>query len=122
MGRLTIAEQIEGMRTPEELYELLDPDVMWYSTNVDSNYTCNDRDDVVACIERNLAGGIGGRFEMLREHGDDLVVRPVLVPPVWGSFCQLLRFRDGLIVEMRDFVSPEAASRYAGIDEAGAGL
>jgi hypothetical protein len=49
-------------------------------------------------------------------------VRPVLAPSVWGSFCQLLRFRDGLIVEMRDFVSPEAAYRYVGITDVGADL
>jgi len=119
---LSASGQVTALRTPEELYELLDPDVMWYSSDIDSNCTCNDRDDVIACIECNLAAGIGGRFEVLREHGDDLVVRPVLAPSVWGSFCQLLRFRDGLIVEMRDFVSPEAAYRYVGITDVGADL
>ena len=34
--------------------QLLDPDVMWYSSDLDSNCTCNDKDDAVACIERNL--------------------------------------------------------------------
>ena len=108
---------IAAVRTPEEFYDLLDPDVMWYSDDIDSNRTCNDRDDVVACVERNLATGVTGRFEILSEHDDVVVVRPVLDPPRDGTFCQVFRFRGGLIVEMRDFASPEAAYRYAGIAE-----
>jgi hypothetical protein len=111
---------LAAVRSPEELYELLDPDVMWYSDDVDSNRTCNDRDDVVACIERNVAAGLSGRFDVLGEDGDVVVVRPVLDPPHdAGTFCQLFRFRGGLIVEMRDFASAEAASRYAGLAETG---
>jgi hypothetical protein len=110
------AESITAVRTPEELYELLDPDVMWYSADVNSNYTCNNKEDAIACIERNLAAGLTGRFEVIGERDDFVVVRPVLDPPSEiGAMCQLLRFRDGLIVEMRDFESPEGALRYAGI-------
>lgn len=119
---MSVSEQVTALRTPEELYELLDPDVMWYSSDVDSNCTCNDRDDVIACIQRNVEVGLSGRFEVLRERGDDVIVRPVFEPQFEPRFCQLLRFRDGLIVEMRDFVSPEAAYRYAGITEVGADL
>ena len=116
MGRLTIAEQIAAVRTPEELYELLDPDVMWYSTEVDSNYTCNDREDVIACIERNIAWGLTGRFEVIAARDDFFVVQPVLDPPRTHTFSLLLRVRDDAIVEMRDFASPAAAFRYAGIE------
>ena len=114
---------LAAVRRPEELYDLLDPDVMWYSDDVDSNRTCNDRDDVIACIERNLATSVTGRFDVVCEDGDVVVVRPVLDPPHEGTFCQLFRFRGGLIVEMRDFGSPAAAYRYAGIAEGiGSGL
>jgi hypothetical protein len=112
-----LGSTLAAMRQPEELYDLLDPDVMWYSDDVDSNRTCNDRDDVIACVERNLAVGVTGRFDVLREGEDVVVVRPVLDPPREGAFCQLLRFRGGLIVEMRDFATPEAAYRYAGMPE-----
>src|SRR5262245_58949223 len=108
---------LAAMRRPEERYDLLDPDVMWYSDDVDSNRTCNDRDDVIACVERNLAVGVTGRFDALCEGEDVVVVRPVLDPPREGTFCQLFRFRGGLIVEMRDFASPEAAYRYASMPE-----
>jgi len=121
VGRLSIAEPIAAVRTPEELYELLDPDVMWYSTEVDSHCTCNDKDEAVACIERSLAAGLTGRFDVLREHDDVVVVRPVLDPPRDFNLCMLLRFRDGLIVEMRDFVSPQAAYAYAGLGDGGGG-
>ena len=106
---------VEALRTPEELYELLDPEVMWYSVDVNSNYTCNDRDDAIACIERSLVPGMTGRFEVVGVGADTVVVQPVLDPPRDGSQCLLLRFRDGLIVEMRDFASSAAARSYAGI-------
>lgn len=122
MGRLNLAEQIAKLRIPEELYELLDPDVMWYSTNVDSNYTCNDRDDVVACIERVIADGLGGRFEVLGARDDAVVVQPVFEQPRDHAPCLLLRARDGAIVEMRDFDSREAAFSYAGIDRSPAAV
>jgi hypothetical protein len=116
-----VVETLAALRRPEDLYDLLDPDVMWYSADVDSNCTCNDKDDVIACIERNLAAGSTGRFDVLREHDDVVVVRPVREPPREGDLCLLLRFRDGLIVEMRDFRSPSAADRYAGLAEAAGG-
>jgi hypothetical protein len=115
MGDLGVT--LAAMRRPEQLYDLLDPDVMWYSDDVDSNRTCNDRDDVIACVERNLASGVTGRFDVIGKDGDVVVVRPALDPPRAGTSCQLFRFRGGLIVEMRDFASPEAAYRYAAITE-----
>ena len=59
MGRVTdMVAAVEALGTPEQLYELLDPDVMWYSSDVNSNYTCNDREDAIGCIERSLAAGV----------------------------------------------------------------
>ena len=116
MGRVTdIVGAVEALRTPGQLYELLDPDVMWYSSDVDSNYTCNDREDAIACIERNLAAGMTGRFEVVGAGAETVVVQPVLDSRRESSQCLLLRFRDGLIVEMRDFDSSSAARSYAGI-------
>ena len=116
---MTLTQTLASLRRPDELYELLDPDVMWYSANLDSNFTCNDKDDAVACIERGVADGLTGRFEVLAEHDDIAVVQPVLDPPRGGGFCLLVRFRDGLIVALRDFASPRDALAYAGIVESG---
>ena len=118
---MTIGEVVTTLRRPEELYDLLDPEVMWYSTDVDSNCTCNDKDDVVACIERNAEAGLTGHFELVGERDDFVVVRPVLDPPRPDRACLLLRFRDGSIVEMRDFDSPQGACAYAGIPAPAAG-
>ena len=112
---MTIGQTIAAFTQPEQLYELLDPDTMWYSADVDSSRTCNSRDDVIACIERNLTAGMTGRFEVLAEHDEVVVVQPVLDPPRTGTGCLLVRFRDEAIVELRDFVSPQAALAYAGI-------
>ena len=107
---------VAALTEPEQLYELLDPDVMWYSVDVDSNYTCNGSDDAIACIQRALDAGITGRFEVLGEREGFVVVRPVTNPPRPDpQMCQLMRFRDGLIVEMRDFADARSALGYAGI-------
>jgi hypothetical protein len=113
---VSLGETIVAVTTAEELYELLDPDVMWYSTDVNSNYTRNAAEDAVACIERNLGAGLTGRFELLGEREDAVVVRPSFDPPRPASeLCLLIRAREGLIVELRDFASSDAALRYAGI-------
>ena len=107
-----LADTVTALATPQQLYDLLDPEVMWYSVDVNSNYTCNDKDDAVACIERNVSAGLTGRFDVVGEGNDAVVVRPVLDPPRAGDRCMLLRFRDGLIVEMRDFESARDALGY----------
>ena len=113
---MSVGEAIAAVTTPAELYELLDPEVMWYSVDVNSNYTCNSKEDAIACIERNLAGRSDGSWELVRECDDFVVLKPHLRDPdVEFEPHLLLRVRDGLIVEMRDFGSREDALRYAGI-------
>jgi hypothetical protein len=113
---VSLGATVAAVRTPDELYALLDPDVMWYSADVDSSCTCNGIDDAIACIERNVSRGLAGRWDVVGEAGDAVVVRPVLDPPRPDSrLALLLRFREDLVVEMRDFTSPDAALRYAGI-------
>jgi hypothetical protein len=113
---MSLGSEVAALTAPEQLYDLLDPDVMWYSADVNSNDTCNGKDDAVACIERSLARGLRGRFELLGEAEDLAVVHPVLDPPEPPRpMCLLLRSRDGLIVEMRDFPDAASALHYAGI-------
>jgi hypothetical protein len=38
----TLACTVTSLSTPQQLYDLLDPDVMWYSVGVSSSFTCND--------------------------------------------------------------------------------
>jgi ketosteroid isomerase-like protein len=114
---VTPGSQVTALTRPEELCELLDPDVMWYSVDVDSNDTCNGSDAAIACIERAVADGLPARtFELFGERDDFVVVRPVFDPPrPERQLCLLLRFRDGLIAEMRDFADAATALAYAGI-------
>ena len=67
---------LAAMRRPEELYDLLDPDVMWYSDDVDSNRMpalplprLLDRRDAGLCVA-------GGRVTLRRHHGNG--ERPVI--------------------------------------------
>jgi hypothetical protein len=111
---MTAGTSVAALTEPEELYDLLDPDVMWYSVDLDSNVTCNGKDSVVACIGEGLAQGRRGRFELVSERDDFVVVQAVLDPPEpERTNALLLRFRDGLIVEMRSFATPAAALAYA---------
>ena len=91
----SVAATLAELRRPEELYDLLDPDVMWYSTDVDSSCTCNDKDEAVACIERNLEAGLTGRFDVLRENDDVVVVRVGCHRTSFGGVCS--RSRDSPI-------------------------
>jgi hypothetical protein len=113
---MSVGTALAALASPAELYELLDPDVLWYSADVDSNLTCNGKDAVVACIERALAGGASGRWELVAERDDFVVLHPVLDPPAPPrESCLLARVRDGLIVELRDFRTAGAALAYAAI-------
>ena len=105
---MTPGAAVAAVRMPEELCKLLDPDVMWYSADVDSSCTCNGIDDAIACIERNACRRLTGRREVVGEAGDGVVVRPVLDPPRPESELSLL-------LRFRDFRTPDAGLRYAGI-------
>src|SRR5439155_23032884 len=113
-GCMTTGQMLASLTKPEELYELLDPDVMWYSASVDSNDTCNSADDVIACIERNLADGLSD-WELAAEGADFALMRPVRpdVDPA-ATMHLLLRLRGGLVVEMRDFRTRDDALAYVG--------
>jgi len=111
---VSAAGRVAALSTVTELCELLDPDVMWYSADVDSNVTCNGRDDAVACIERNAHAGLTGHFDVLAAGDDLVVVSPVTDPPLPQAGFLVLRLRDGLIVELRDFRTSADALRYAG--------
>jgi hypothetical protein len=92
---------VAGLTSREELYELLDPDVLWYSVDLDSSSTCSC-DDVIETIERGMANDRSGTFEVLAERDDYVVVRAVTdVPGPERDRALLLRFRDGLIAEIR---------------------
>jgi len=113
---VTAGAAIAAVRTPEELSALLDPDVMWYSVDVDSNVTCNSQEDVEACVRRALDRGLTGRWDLVAEGDGFVVVHPVVEGPELNpAFHQVFRIRDGLIVEMRDFRTRDAALAYVGI-------
>jgi ketosteroid isomerase-like protein len=110
---VSAADQVAALSAVAELCELLDPDVMRYSADVDSNVTCNGRDEAVACIERNAHAGLTGHFDGLAAGDDLVVVSPATDPPLLQPGFLVLRLRDGLIVELRDFRSSADAHRYA---------
>ena len=112
---MTPAEEVASLTSPDELFDLFDPDVMWYSRDVNSNFTCNSKEDAVACVQRSLDTGITGRFDVVAQGPEYVVVQAITEPPRERDHALLMRFRDGLIVEMRDFASPAEAIRYAGM-------
>jgi hypothetical protein len=118
---VTAADLVQTLTSRDALCSAVDPDVTWYSADVDSNLTCNDRDEAVACVERNAEAGLTGRFDLVAATDDLAVVRPVVEPPGRGHSCLLLRVRGDLIVEMRTFRSTGDALRYAGLAATAAG-
>lgn len=96
--------------------ELLDPDVKWHGG--DPSFGCQNRDHVLQFMRDAAASGRIGRLVDVLDAGDRVVV--VLEPPVEPGGAPQLRanlttFRDGKVVEMVAYESPEAARDAAGL-------
>jgi ketosteroid isomerase-like protein len=99
--------------------ELLDPEVKWHGGDPAAVGACRNRDQVLMFMRRSETVG-GGRFELVDivDAGDKVVV--ILRPPPEGAepaapVANLTTFRNGKVVEMVHYPSPEAALAAAGV-------
>ena len=93
----------------EAIRDLLDPDVKWHGGDPSAPGACQSRDEAVAFMRRaRRDGGVGELVDVV-DAGDQVVV--VLRPPGEPSELRanLTTFRDGKVVEMVAYPSPEAA-------------
>ncbi len=96
----------------ETLRELLDPAVKWHGGEPSAPGACHSDDEVIEFISRARERGGVGRLVDVIDCGERVVV--VLQPPSPAGTetplrANLTTFRDGKVVEMVAFESPESA-------------
>ena len=106
----------------EAIRELLAPDVVWHGGDRSAAGACRNRDAALAFMRQAIAGNRLGQLIDVIDAGDRVVV--VLQPPPSGDVVPPLRanvtsFREGKVVEMVAYESPEAALTAVGIQAAG---
>jgi ketosteroid isomerase-like protein len=86
--------------------ELLDPDVKWHGGDPGSG--CQNKEEALNFIQQALDSGIRADLVDVIDAGDQVIVvlQPAGAP---GPRANLTTFRDGAVVEMVAFESPEDA-------------
>jgi len=99
--------------------ELLDPEVKWHGGDPTATGSCQNRDQALRFMRR-AESLRGGGFELVDvvDAGDQVVV--ILRPPPEGAepaapVANLTTFRNGKVVEMVHYPSPQAALAAAGV-------
>lgn len=91
--------------------ELLVPDVKWHGGDPDSGFACHNREQVLAFMRNRAQARMGELVEVI-DAGNSVVV-VMQPPPEDGQTpprrANVTSFRDGRVVEMIGFESPEAA-------------
>ena len=99
--------------------ELLDPEVKWHGGDPTAIGSCQNRDQALRFMRRAESMRSGG-FELVDvvDAGDTVVV--IVRPPPEGAepaapVANLATFRNGKVVEMVHYPSPQAALAAAGV-------
>jgi hypothetical protein len=98
---VSVREAIESTDL-DAFAEALAPDAVWVGRY--PGELCRNRDEVVAMLRHAQAKGVHPEPEIVFEEDDLLVVDPHL-----DGRHQVIALRDGLVSEVRAFVSREAA-------------
>jgi ketosteroid isomerase-like protein len=91
--------------------ELLAPDVKWHGGDPNAKGACRNRDQALAFMRDRAQARMGELIDVI-DAGDSVVV--VMQPPQQGDEvpprrANVTSFRNGQVVEMIAFESPEAA-------------
>jgi ketosteroid isomerase-like protein len=91
--------------------ELLAPDVRWHGGDPDAEGACRNREQALAFVRNRAQASMGELVDVI-DAGDSVVV--VMQPAAQGGEtaprrANVTSFRDGQVVEMIAFESPEAA-------------
>lgn len=101
----------------EAIAELLDPEVKWHGGDPTAEGACQNRGQALEFIRQGRRLGRIGKLVDVIDVGDDRVV-VVMQPPDEDGVtpprrANVTTFRDGKVVEMIAFESPEAALAHA---------
>ena len=100
--------------------DLLAPDVKWHAGDPSAPAACHNRQDALMFMRRVIDGGWVGRMVDVIDAGERVVV--VMQPVPAGGKTPPLRanvttFREGRVVEMVAYESPEAALAVVGMGD-----
>lgn len=103
----------------EAVGELMAPDIKWHAGDPDSRYACHNRREALAFMRSRQTRWQAVRLLDVIDAGDRVVV--VIQPPDEDGMtppprANVTTVRDGQIVEMIGFESPDAALAYAGVE------
>jgi ketosteroid isomerase-like protein len=94
--------------------ELLDPEVKWHGGDPSAEGACHNRDEALAFMRRARARNPMGELVDVIDAGERVVV--VIRPHEQAEpRANLTTFRDGKVIEMVAFESPEDALTAAGL-------
>jgi ketosteroid isomerase-like protein len=100
----------------EPLSDLLDADVKWHGSEGPTDESCHNRDEAMHFIQLAIERGVVGELVDVIDAGDQVVV--VMRPPNQEQLrANLTTFRNGKVVRMVAYESPEAALAAAGLAE-----
>lgn len=105
----------EAMRGDfDAIGELLDPEVKWHGGDPSAEGACCNRDEALAFMRRARRRNPMGELVDVIDVGDRVVV---VIRPARGSELRanLTTFRDGKVVEMVAYATPEDALAAAGL-------
>jgi ketosteroid isomerase-like protein len=99
----------------EPIAELLAPDIKWHGGDPEAEGACRNRGEALAFMRARQGQRRLGRLLDVIDMGDRVVV--VMQPPPENGVsppprANVTTFRDGQVVEMIGFDSPEAALAY----------
>ena len=93
---------------------LFDRDVRWHGGDPDAPGACHNRDQALECIWQARARGRVGEIVDIVDAGDRVVV--IMRPPGGADLrANLTTFRDGKVVEMVAYETPDDARAAAGL-------
>jgi ketosteroid isomerase-like protein len=117
---VTVRERLESPDLDLETFlAMLDPDVVWRGIDLPGVGTlvCRSRDEVREVFEDHIGQGRSGRFEVIAEAGDCLVVDPHPDPPVGGleELHHVYTVRGETIVHMQDYPDRRSSLEAVGL-------
>lgn len=97
----------------DAIREILDPEVQWHGSEGPAEQSCHNRDEALHFIREAVRRGALGQLVDVIDAGDQVIVvmRPVAAVEPGGSelSANLTTFRDGKVVQMVAYETPEAA-------------
>jgi ketosteroid isomerase-like protein len=102
----------------DAIWELLDPDVKWHGGDPSAEGACRNREQALEFMRRARSRNPMGELVDVIDAGEQVIV---VIRPASGAelTANLTTFRDGKVIEMVSYETPEDALTAAGVSSSG---